>query len=158
MQALELAGYTSKDKPPFSAFIFIELPLVSYDAQKFFMMLWKAIERSNSRRPTNWDSKQTAMHWMKTHFPWQTLHPDVLRIVEETYFRQDPVYPDRVTTKTVVEQETMNYLSDQSHLSALPYLRTILHVIPTYVILGSKKDIWCVSCYVKSLMESGSCA
>ncbi|THU98495.1 hypothetical protein K435DRAFT_28968 [Dendrothele bispora CBS 962.96] len=142
MQALELAGYTSKDKSPFSSFIFVELPLVSYEAQKFFMMLWKAIDGSNSRRPTNWDSKQTAMRWFKTHFPWKTFHPDVLRIVEETYFRQDRVYPNRVTTKTAVEQETMNYLSDTSHLSALPYLRTIFHVIPTHIVLGSKKDIW----------------
>ncbi|KAK7449256.1 hypothetical protein VKT23_013400 [Stygiomarasmius scandens] len=142
MQALELAGYTPKDKLPFSTFIFVELPLVSHEAQKFFTILWKAVDRSNSRRPTNWDSKQTAMNWIKSHFPWRTFHGDVLRIVEETYFRSDPSYPDRTTTKTTVQRETTNYLCDGSHLSALPYLQTILHVVPTYLVLGSERDIW----------------
>ena len=65
--------------------------------------------------------------------------------VQETYFRQDPQDHKRVTTKTTVEQETACFVDDGTHLGALDYLRSILHILPTHLILGAKEDFWCAT-------------
>ena len=64
---------------------------------------------------------------------------------QETYFRQDPQDRKRVTTKTTVEQETACFVDDGTHLGALDYLRSILHILPTHLILGAKEDFWCAT-------------
>lgn len=64
---------------------------------------------------------------------------------QETYFRSDPEHPGRITTKTSVEQETASFVDDGTHLAAAPYLRSILHLLPTHLIVGSIKDLWCES-------------
>lgn len=67
--------------------------------------------------------------------------------LQETYFRPDPEHPGRVTTKTTIEQETASFVDDGTHLKATPYLQSILHILPTHLINGSKKDLWCVMLY-----------
>ncbi len=61
---------------------------------------------------------------------------------QETYFRKDPSNPERVTTKTTVEQETASFLDDGTHLEAFKYLRKIFHILPTHIILGEGEDLW----------------
>ena len=61
---------------------------------------------------------------------------------QDTFFRPDPANPGKVTTKTLVEQETGGFYEDGSHLGAIPFLRTILRELPTHAIFGSRKDIW----------------
>lgn len=53
--------------------------------------------------------------------------------------------PGCITTKTSVEQETTSFVDDGTHLNATPYLQSILHILPTHLINGSKKDLWCVT-------------
>lgn len=134
------------------------------------MLLYELVKASNERRRTSWESEDDAMRWFRKHIPWKVFHPDVLHIIsvcipsyfiahhrchsklklilfllfQETYFRPDPEHPGRITTKTTVEQETACFLDDGTHLGALPYLRTILHILPTHIISGSNQDIWSV--------------
>lgn len=61
---------------------------------------------------------------------------------QETYFRPDPARAGMVTTKTPVEQETACFLDDGTNLGELPYLRSIMHLLPTHLILGDVMDIW----------------
>jgi hypothetical protein len=39
-------------------------------------------------------------------------------------------------------QETAGFYEDGTHLRSVPYLRTVLHILPTHIILGTKPDIW----------------
>ncbi len=61
------------------------------------------------------------------------------------YFRPDTHDPSRVTTKTSVEQETACFIDDGTHLGSGDYLRSILHILPTHIILGAREDLWCAS-------------
>lgn len=76
-------------------------------------------------------------------------------VFQKTYFRKDPQDTQRVTTKTTVEQETACFIDDGTHLEALRYLRTILHVLPTHLILGTVEDIWCACALVTALYVVG---
>ncbi|KAJ8690337.1 hypothetical protein PTI98_011768 [Pleurotus ostreatus] len=73
-----------------------------------------------------------------------TADPYLAVRAQETYFRPDPALPGTVTTKTPVEQETACFLDDGTNLNELPYLRSIMHLLPTHLILGDAMDIWCV--------------
>ncbi|THH13650.1 hypothetical protein EW146_g6596 [Bondarzewia mesenterica] len=138
IQAMEPA----KHDLPLRTLILVESPHCDDAAWPYFTELYKAVKRANARRQTSWASKDDAMHWITTHAPWMAFHPDVLSIISETYFRADEEQPGRITTKTMVEQETASFLDDGTHLGALPYLRTIFHTLPTHLILGSIMDIW----------------
>ncbi|KAF4586361.1 hypothetical protein EYR38_010637 [Pleurotus pulmonarius] len=142
----------SKRHLPLCKLILVESPHIEHAAWGPLLQLYDFVKRSNSRRPTRWASKEDAMKWFKTHIPWKNFHPDVLQIIserhaQETYFRPDPEHTGMVTTKTPVEQETACFLDDGTNLNELPYLRSIMDVLPTHIVLGDAMDIW----YVLSL-------
>ncbi|THU98500.1 hypothetical protein K435DRAFT_29078 [Dendrothele bispora CBS 962.96] len=164
MQALELGNYPPTSLP-FRSLVLLEVPYLGYPSFPYWQRLYTIVTRSNSLRPRSWASHDQALAWMKTHFPWKTFHPDVLRVIGETYFIEDvdgdggghdvstTTSPGggrggkQVTTKTTLEQETACYLNDRTHLSALPYLRTLMGVLPTHWVFGSKNDIWIPEMY-----------
>ncbi|KDQ24020.1 hypothetical protein PLEOSDRAFT_1114198, partial [Pleurotus ostreatus PC15] len=132
----------SKQHLPLCTLVLVESPHIEHAAWGPLLQLYDAVKRSNSRRPTRWASEADAMGWFKTHVPWKKFHPDVLHIISETYFRPDPALTGTVTTKTPVEQETACFLDDGTNLNELPYLRSIMHLLPTHLILGDAMDIW----------------
>ncbi|KAF5372554.1 hypothetical protein D9758_005188 [Tetrapyrgos nigripes] len=148
MQALELGKYPPHALP-IRSLICLEVPYLGYPSLPYWQRLYRIVSRSNTRRPRNWKSHEDATSWMKTHFPWNSFHPDVLKVVEKTYFKEDDEYgkEGRVMMKTTLEQETACYLNDGTHLSALPYLRTLMGVLKTHWVFGSKSDIWLPEMY-----------
>ncbi|KAJ7044999.1 hypothetical protein C8F04DRAFT_1249442 [Mycena alexandri] len=127
---------------PLKSLILVEAPLVGPEAWPFFGAMYDAVKNSNARRTTSWPSKDAAMKWFETRFPWKSFSPDVLQIVKDTYFIPDPQRPGFVTTKTTVEQETACFVDNGTQLHAGPFLLTILDILPTHVIAGSSRDMW----------------
>ncbi|KAF8999607.1 Alpha/Beta hydrolase protein [Cyathus striatus] len=127
---------------PIKRLILLESPHCGPPAQPYFVALHKAVRTSNKRRQRSWSTMDEAMNWTKTHLPWKNFHPDVLQIISETYFRPDPSDPSRIITKTLPEQETASFKDDGKTLNALPQLRSILHLLPTHLIVGTIHDIW----------------
>ncbi|KAF8996505.1 hypothetical protein BDQ17DRAFT_1249732 [Cyathus striatus] len=127
---------------PIKGLILLESPYCGPPAEPYFTAVHKAVRTSNQRRINSWSTVDEAIDWMKAHLPWKNFHPDVLQIISETYFRPDPKDPSRVITKTLPEQETASFKNDGNTLNALPQLRSILHLLPTHLIVGSIHDIW----------------
>ncbi|KAI0748084.1 Alpha/beta hydrolase fold-1 [Daedaleopsis nitida] len=127
---------------PISRFMLVEAPHIGHEAWEPMKFLYKMVKASNSRRKTSWESVDEGMAYFKKRPPCKTYHPEVWQIMSETYFRKDANNPERITTKTTVEQETACFLDDGTHLGALDYLRSILHVLPSHLILGTEEDIW----------------
>ncbi|KAK7059725.1 Alpha/beta-hydrolase [Favolaschia claudopus] len=146
IQGLEygvLAGHVI----PLKALIMLESPLVGPEAWPFFEELYRGVRKSNAQRPTSWVSEADAMAWFKTHFPWKTFEDEVLRIIEDTYFIPDADRPGYITTKTTVEQETACFIDDGTQLNAYPFLKTVLDILPTHIVVGSVQDIWVAGMY-----------
>jgi len=141
IQALNY-GLRDGHKIPLKSLILIESPLMGPEVWPFYQQLYDAVKKSNARRTTSWPSKDIAMKWFATHFPWKNFSPDVLQIIEDTYFIPDPERPGYITTKTSVEQETACFIDNGTQLQAIPFLLTILDILPTHVIYGSNHDIW----------------
>ncbi|KAJ7865673.1 hypothetical protein B0H13DRAFT_2352857 [Mycena leptocephala] len=141
IQALE-CGVRAGNPIPLKSLILVESPLIGPEAWPFFKELYDGVKRSNARRITSWPSKKDAMEWFKTRLPWKTFSPDVLQIIEDTYFISDPERRGYITTKTSVEQETACFVDNGTQLEATPFLLTIIDSLPTHVILGSKCDLW----------------
>ncbi|KAJ7757504.1 hypothetical protein B0H16DRAFT_1536847 [Mycena metata] len=80
--------------------------------------MYDAVKKSNARRTTSWPSKDAAMKWFATRSPWKSFSPDVLQIVEDTYFIPDARRPGFITTKTTVEQETACFVDNGTNLHA----------------------------------------
>ncbi|KAF7354671.1 Alpha/beta-hydrolase [Mycena sanguinolenta] len=148
IQALEYS-LRSGHKIPLRTLVLLESPLIGPEAWPFFNdELYPNVVKSNSRRTSRWASKLAAMAWFRSHFPWKTFHPDVLRIIEDTYFIPDTDgKPGWITTKTTLEQETACFVDDGTQLQAYPFLQTILDVLPTHVVSGSLRDIWPAGLY-----------
>ncbi|KAJ7682219.1 hypothetical protein DFH06DRAFT_289776 [Mycena polygramma] len=128
---------------PLKSLNLVEAPLVAREVWPFFTtVLYPRVKKSNARRVSSWPSKKAAMEWFATHLPWKSFSPDVLRIIEDTYFIPDPERPGYITTKTTVEQETACFVDNGTQLDAVPFLRTILDVLPTHIIAATKQDIW----------------
>ncbi|KAF7347380.1 Alpha beta-hydrolase [Mycena venus] len=87
------------------------------------------------------------MKWFTSHLPWKSFSPAVLRIIEDTYFIPDPDRPGYITTKTSVEQEIASFVDDGTHVRAIPFLLTILDVLPTHIIMGSINDLLSATLY-----------
>ncbi|TFK46441.1 hypothetical protein OE88DRAFT_1667845 [Heliocybe sulcata] len=136
------AMYPAMNHFPFKAVVAVECPHCGTEAEEWFQLLYKNVIRSSARRPRDWASKEDAMEWMKTHLPWSTFHPDVLAIIEETYFITAPDKPGRIAPKTSVEQEQACFVHDGIYKMGVPYIRQILSRIPVHVISGSVEDIW----------------
>ncbi|KAH7890619.1 hypothetical protein F5I97DRAFT_1799295 [Phlebopus sp. FC_14] len=138
LQAMEPAV---KDLP-LSRIIFVESPHVGHEAAENFLGLYAVVKSSNGRRPTRWANKEDAMNWFKTHVPSKTFHPDVWNVMSEAYFRPDLEYPGMITTKTRIDQETACFLDDGTNYNAFTYLRRILNVLQTHLIVGDVLNIW----------------
>ncbi|RDX44654.1 hypothetical protein OH76DRAFT_1051913 [Lentinus brumalis] len=133
---------------PISRLMLVESPIFDREeAWEPMQVLYKAVAASNARRKTSWSSVEEAMDYFKARFPCKVYHPEVWQIMSETYFRKDPSNPERVTTKTTVEQETASFLDDGTHLEAFKYLRKIFHILPTHIILGEGEDLWTPELY-----------
>jgi hypothetical protein len=148
---------------PLKALIMVESPLVGREAWPFLQILYRGVLSSNARRTTSWPSKQDAMKWFTTHFPWKAFDPAVLQIIEvrshevrlarcflftqDSYFTPDSGNPGFITTKTTLEQETACFVDNGTQLDSFSYLLTVLDVLPTHVISGSHNDIWYVTGY-----------
>ncbi|KAJ7216462.1 hypothetical protein GGX14DRAFT_604816 [Mycena pura] len=133
---------------PLRTLVMLETPLVGPEAWPFLEILYRSVAKSNARRTTSWPSKADAMVWYKTHFPWKTFDPDVLTIIEDTYFIPDPRKPGYVTTKTTLEQETACFIDNENQLQSYLFLRTVLDVLPTHIVCGSLQDLWPAGMYV----------
>ena len=123
----------------FERIILVDPPYFGHESFKFIERLHKVIRASNARRQRNWSTVGDAMKWLTARSPWKGFHPDVLAIIsvsnihtrcnwgglttqtrlQETFFREDPTDPSRITTKTSVEQETACYPDDASRLDTL---------------------------------------
>ncbi|KAF9228326.1 hypothetical protein BS17DRAFT_763830 [Gyrodon lividus] len=125
-----------------SMLILVESPHVGHEAADNFLGLYAVVKKSNKRRPSRWATTDDAMNWFKIHVPCKNFHPDVWQIMSETYFRPDPKYPGMITTKTRIDQETACFLDDGTNYNAFTYLRQILHVLPTHLIVGDVLNIW----------------
>ncbi|KAJ6560318.1 hypothetical protein B0H19DRAFT_1376107 [Mycena capillaripes] len=141
IQALEYGAREGHPIPLKSLFL-LETPLIGPETWPFFTALYDGVKKSNARRITSWTSKNVAMEWFATHLPWKFFSPDVLQIIEDTYFIEDPERPGYITTKTTVQQETAGFVDNGTQLQAISYLLTILDVLPTHIFLGSKNDLW----------------
>ncbi|KAJ7757521.1 hypothetical protein B0H16DRAFT_1823788 [Mycena metata] len=127
---------------PLKSLILVEAPLVGPEVWPFFLKMYDAVKKSNARRTTSWPSKDAAMKWFATRSPWKSFSPDVLQIVEDTYFIPDARRPGFITTKTTVEQETACFVDNGTNLHAGPFLLTILDILPTHIIAGRSRDMW----------------
>ncbi|KAJ7606865.1 hypothetical protein FB45DRAFT_1068268 [Roridomyces roridus] len=127
---------------PLKSLFLVEAPIVGPEVWPYLALMYDGVKRSNARRTSSWPSKQVAMKWFQTHTPWKSFSPDVLCIVEDTYFMPDPGRPGFITTKTTVEQETACFVDNGTQLLAGPFLRTILDQLPTHTIEGTLQDIW----------------
>ncbi|KAJ7103035.1 Alpha/beta hydrolase fold-1 [Mycena belliarum] len=142
IQAVEY-GLRDGHNIPLRSLVLVEAPFIGPEVWPFFQVLYDAVKRSNVRRATRWPSKDAAMKWFRTHLPWKTFSPEVLRIVEDTYFIPDMDHPGFITTKTAVEQETACFVDTTgTHLLATSFFRTIADVLPTHIIAGSAEDFW----------------
>ncbi|KAJ7800757.1 hypothetical protein B0H13DRAFT_1672817 [Mycena leptocephala] len=126
---------------PLKSLFLLETPLTGPEAWPLFQELYEGVKKSNARRTTSWPSKNAAMKWFTTHPPWKYFSADVLQIIEDTYFISDLERPGYVTTKTKVEQETASFVDNGTQLQAIPFLLTILDVLPTHLILGAVNDL-----------------
>jgi len=151
IQALEPAT----SNLPISRLMLVESPLIGHEAWSSMKGLYDVVKTSNQRRRASWLSVDEAMSYFKKRLPCKTYHPEVWQIMVETYFREDPQDHMRVTTKTTVEQETACFLDDGTHLGALDYLRSIYHILPTHVILGTKEDLWPAEIYSQQHKNMG---
>lgn len=127
---------------PISRLMLIEPPYVGQNAFAYMEALYKMVGASNARRRTSWPSVDEAMGYFKKRMPCKIYHPEVWQIMSETYFREDPQDHERVTTKTTIEQETASFQDDGTDLEALDYVRSVYHILPTHLILGTREDIW----------------
>ncbi|KAK7029621.1 hypothetical protein VNI00_014319 [Paramarasmius palmivorus] len=136
--------YCLKDrhKNPFKELILLDTPMVGRDAWPFFEVLYRAVKKSNARRVTTWSSREEAMKWFKSRPPWKSFHPDVMKIVEDTYFVPDMEKPGNITTKTTLEQEQAAFFDDGSQLDSHAFLPTILEDMPTHLVFATIQDIW----------------
>ncbi|KAJ6601298.1 Alpha/beta hydrolase family-domain-containing protein [Mycena vulgaris] len=141
IHALEY-GLREGHRIPLKSIILVEAPLIGPEVWPFFKALYDGVKKSNARRTQRWPSKEAAMQWFATHLPWKDFSPDVLRIVEDTYFMPDSEHPGFITTKTTVEQETACFVDNGTNLLAVPFLRTVLAILPTHVIAGADNDFW----------------
>ncbi|TFY83630.1 hypothetical protein EWM64_g387 [Hericium alpestre] len=136
---------------PLRTLILVESPHCDESSWPYFRQLYKVVKRSNARRPTIWNTVDDAVKWMRTHIPWKNFHPDIFEIIPQIYFRNVEGQPGKVTTKTTVEQETACFVDDGTHLGALTQLRNMLDRLPTHLIIGSEKDIWCAALHMESI-------
>ncbi|KAJ7642850.1 hypothetical protein B0H17DRAFT_960037, partial [Mycena rosella] len=141
IQAVE-CGLRNRHKIPLQSIVLVEAPLIGPEVWPFFQVLYDGVKKSNARRTQRWPSKEAAMKWFATHSPWKSFSPDVLRIVEDTYFIPDNEHPGFITKKTTVEQETACFVDNGTQLLAAPFLRTILEILPTHISEGSDSDFW----------------
>ncbi|KAJ7157104.1 hypothetical protein C8R46DRAFT_1113395, partial [Mycena filopes] len=141
IQALKY-GLSDGYSIPLNSLMLVEAPLMGPEVWPFFGAMYDGVKKSNARRPTSWVSKDAAMKRLATRFPWNSFAPEVLQVVEDTYFMPDPERPGCVTTKTTVEQETACFVDNGTQLQAAPFLLTILDTLPTHVIAGSVQDLW----------------
>ncbi|KAJ7110341.1 Alpha/beta hydrolase fold-1 [Mycena crocata] len=141
IHALEF-GLRDGHEIPLKSLVLVEAPLIGPEVWPFFLVMYEGVRKSNARRTTSWPSKEAAMKWFATHFPWKSFSPDVLRIVEDTYFIPDSERPGFITTKTTIEQETACFVDNGTNLHSFPFLRTVLDILPTHVIAGSEHDMW----------------
>ncbi|KAK7063764.1 Alpha/beta-hydrolase [Favolaschia claudopus] len=140
---MRVLDFGLRDERPilFKSLVLLEVPLVGPMAYPLFLQLYDIVKKSNARRTTSWPSKSVAMNWFRSHLPWNTFDPEVLKIIEETYFTPDLRRPGYITTKTTVEQETATFVDSAYQLGAAPFLQTILDVMPTHVMMGSINDL-----------------
>ncbi|KAJ7762406.1 hypothetical protein DFH07DRAFT_814281 [Mycena maculata] len=141
IQALKY-GVEDGHKIPLKSLVLVEAPPIGPEVWPLFEIMYAGVKKSNARRTTSWPSKEVAMKWFATHFPWKAFSPDVLRIVEDTYFIPDAERPGFITTKTTIEQETACFVDNGTNLLSFPFLRTILADLPTHIIAGSDHDLW----------------
>ncbi|KAJ7508557.1 hypothetical protein B0H11DRAFT_1965628 [Mycena galericulata] len=122
--------------------VLVEAPLIGPEVWSLFGAWYEAVKKSNARRITRWPSKDAAMKWFTTHLPWKSFSPDVLHIIEDTYFIPDREHPGFITTKTTVEQETACFVDNGTNLLSFGFLRTFLADLPTHIIAGSDQSFW----------------
>ncbi|KAJ7146285.1 hypothetical protein C8R44DRAFT_11258 [Mycena epipterygia] len=146
MQGLDY-GVRGGHRIPLKSLTLVEVPLIGPEVWPSFQVLYDRVKKSNARRPTSWPSKEAAMKWFTTHLPWKHFSPAVLRIVEDTYFIPDSKRPGFITTKTTVEQETSCFVDNGTQLLSFSFLRTVLAILPTHIIVGVDRDLWPASVY-----------
>lgn len=67
---------------PLPALFLVESPHCGPEVWPLFDAMYRAIRRSNARRPTAWRTREAAVRWVRTHAPWRAFHPEVLDIIE----------------------------------------------------------------------------
>ncbi|KAJ6478497.1 hypothetical protein C8R47DRAFT_1198439, partial [Mycena vitilis] len=130
-QALELLNkHRTNDTPFFRMLIFLESSWAGPEAFPFFESLYPSLRNANLRRPKSWGSVDEASGSEAMH----------------TYFCPDPKEQGRIVTKTTAEQETATFVDDGSPGTSLkyglPYMRTVLHMLPVHLVFGACRDFW----------------
>ena len=66
--------------------IAIEPAYLGIESSASLHQMYTAVVSSNLHRKTSWETVVAAMEWVTTHRPWNTYHPDVLKIISVSYF------------------------------------------------------------------------